>query len=44
MDRFGQDVEKLLLESGRKFPLPTVFGLGLRIVSCVLMINGSFLY
>ena len=34
MDRFGEDVEKLFLESGKKFPLQTVFGLGLRIVSC----------
>ena len=32
MDRFGQDVEKLFLESSKKFPLQTVFSLGLRMV------------
>ena len=33
MDRFGQDVEKLFLDAGKKFPLQTVFSLGLRLVS-----------
>ena len=35
MDRFGQDVEKIYLSSGKKFPIETVFTLGLRIVSTV---------
>ena len=49
MDRFGQDVEKLFLESRNKFPLHTIFGLGLRIVSrelicSLLLLNCCFLY
>ena len=38
MDRYGQDVEKMFLQAGKKFPLHTVFGLGLRIVSIEIML------
>ncbi len=33
MDRFGQDVEKILQASNNKFASSTVFSVGLRIVS-----------
>lgn len=33
LERFGQDLGKLFLQSGRRFPVKTVFYLGIQIVS-----------
>ena len=43
IDRFGKDLEKLYLQSKKKFSLPTVFTLGLRIVSLMFYSEQSIL-
>lgn len=42
MDRFGEDVEKKFLAAGRTFPIQTVFGLALRIVSMQFLNTEDF--